>query len=223
MATTEAHPIAPRRRLSAAKRREALLEAALVVFAERGYHSCSIEHVAQAAGISKSLVYEHFSSKEEMRVTLLQRHAGEMLERLARSTQGVERGGPQLVAGIDAFLGFVEDNRAAWRLLFREAADPRVAATLERITAQLTQAVAALIAEHPAAWSGDDPPARRDQGIQMVAQLLVGSLESLANWWDDHREVPRERLLEVTMGFCWLGLDRLRAGQRWVAPPAPSA
>ena len=46
-------------------------------------------------------------------------------------------------------------------------------------------------------------------------------MQSLANWWADHQEVPRERLLKMTMDYAWLGLERLSRGERWPPPAAP--
>ena len=48
--------------------------------------------------------------------------------------------------------------------------------------------------------------------------MLVGSVQSVANWWAEHREVPREQIVEMVMAYGWLGLDRLSRGERW-APP----
>ena len=60
-----------RRRLAAPQRRAAILEAALGVFARRGYAAASIDQIAVAAGISKALIYEHFASKRELQIALL--------------------------------------------------------------------------------------------------------------------------------------------------------
>jgi hypothetical protein len=49
----------------------------------------------------------------------------------------------------------------------------------------------------------------------VIAQLLVGAVQSLANWWADHDELPRQRIVEMTMDFAWLGLQRLTQGERW--------
>jgi len=51
--------------------------------------------------------------------------------------------------------------------------------------------------------------------IEMLAQQLTGAWRGVGIWWDDHREVPRERLLETLMDFAWLGLDRLSKGETW--------
>lgn len=208
----------PRKRLSGEERRAAILNSALAVFAERGYHASSIDDIARDGGVSKALIYEHFDSKQGLYAELLEHHTGILFKRLAGA---IAEAGPgsvdRLAAGLDAFYAFVEDHRVAWRLLFRETTDPEAAALLDRVVAQVTALVAALIADDPAAQTAqEDEPARR-QGIQMLAQMLVGSVESLANWWADNQKVPRGELVEVTMDFAWHGLERLARGERWPA------
>src|SRR5215218_9748421 len=117
----------PRKRLTAGQRRAAIQSSALEVFAERGYHSSSIDDIAGAAGISKALIYEHFSSKQELYASLLDQHAGELFERLAGVVVETDTGSARLEAGLDAFFSFVEERREAWQMLFREATDPEVA------------------------------------------------------------------------------------------------
>jgi AcrR family transcriptional regulator len=211
----------PRKRLTGEERRAAILDSALAVFAERGYHASSIDDIAREGGVSKALIYEHFASKQGLFAELLESHAGELFERLAAAIAEAGReGSARLAVGVDAFYGFVEDHRVAWRMLFREATDSEVAVLLDRVVAQVTALVAALIAEDPASRAvGPDEPAR-EQGIQILAQMLVGAVQSLANWWADHQEISRERIVEMTMDFAWLGLERLSRGERW-PPPAP--
>jgi AcrR family transcriptional regulator len=205
-----------RKRLTAQERREGILRAAAEIFAERGYHASSIDDIARSAGISKALIYEHFSSKEELHVRLIEENARELMERLTEATAGKRPAERQLEAGVEAFFRFVEERRGAWRILFREVTDPLMARVLDRILDQVTGVVAALIAEDPGARSvRGDSEQLREQSIRMLAQMLVGSIQSLANWWSDQREVPRERLVEMAMDFAWVGLDRLRTGERW--------
>jgi AcrR family transcriptional regulator len=211
--------VTPRKRLSGEERRAAILESALAVFADRGYHASSIDDIAREGGISKALIYEHFSSKQQLYAELLEQHAGELFERLgAAMEEAGTAGAARLAVGLDAFYRFVEEHRGAWRMLFREANDPEMVAVLERIVAEVTGVVAALIAEDPGSRSSAGDEAGREQGIQMLAQMLVGSVQSLSNWWADHQEVPRELILEMTMDYAWLGLERLSRGERW--PPA---
>jgi AcrR family transcriptional regulator len=209
--------VTPRKRLRGEERRAAILESALAVFADRGYHASSIDDIAREGGVSKALIYEHFASKQQLYAELLNEHAGELIERLAAAMEeAASTGAARLATGLDAFYRFVEERRVAWRMLFREANDPEMAAVLERIVAQVTGVVAALIAQDPGSRSSAGGSKARDQGIQMLAQMLVGSVQSLSNWWADHQEVPRERILEMTMDYAWLGLERLSEGERWI-------
>jgi AcrR family transcriptional regulator len=213
--------VSPRKRLSGEQRRAAILDSALAVFAGRGYHASSIDDIAREGGVSKALIYEHFDSKQKLYEELLEQHAGELFERLgAAMDEAGDTGAARLATGLDAFYRFVEEHRVAWRMLFREANDPEMVAVLERIVAQVTDVVAALIAQDPGSRLSHVAEAAREEGIEMLAQMLVGSVQSLSNWWADHQEVPRERILEMTMDYAWLGLERLSQGDRWT-PPAP--
>lgn len=198
--------------MPAGERRAGILDAAMSVFADRGYHASSIDEIARKAGVSKALIYEHFASKQALWASLLDAQAAEIFRRLAAGAATAEPGEVRLRAGVDAFLTFVEERRGAWRMLFREAADPEVVAFLDRVRSQVAGVVAALIAAEPAA-SPDDRADRR-QAIEMLAEQLVGAVQGLANWWADHQEVPRAELVDAVMDFAWIGLERMRAGER---------
>jgi AcrR family transcriptional regulator len=205
-----------RKRLTAVERREAILDSALAVIAQRGYHASSIDDIAREAGVSKALIYEHFASKQDLYAELLEEHAGQLFSALAEAISEAGRdASARLAVGFEAFYGFVEEHRVAWRMLFREATDPEAVALLDRITAEVTNFVAGVIREDPGSRRGPDDEQAREHGVQVVAQLLVGAVQSLANWWADHQEVPRERIVEMTMDFAWLGLQRLSRGERW--------
>jgi AcrR family transcriptional regulator len=204
-----------RRRLTAEERRAGILDAALAVFSARGYHTSSIDDIAREAGISKALIYEHFDSKQGLYGDLLEQNANELFERLASSLAGVEveSGAARLASGLDAFFSFVEERRDAWRILFRDVSDPETSAALDRVVEQVTVVVAALIAQDPGARSQDRDGS--EPAIRVLAQMLVGAVQSVANWWAEHPEVAREQALEMVMDFAWVGLERLSAGERW--------
>jgi AcrR family transcriptional regulator len=208
-------PAPTRRRLTAEERRAGILDAALAVFSARGYHPSSIDDIAREAGISKALIYEHFESKQGLYADLIERNAAELVERLGAAIGSVEAdsGAIRLATGLDAFFAFVEERRDAWRILNRDAADPETAPVLDRILEQVTGLVAALIAEDPGARAMTEQDA--DRAIRVLARMLVGSVQSVANWWAEHREVPREEIVEMVMAYAWLGLDRLSRGERW--------
>jgi AcrR family transcriptional regulator len=196
----------PRRRLTASERRRAILDAAQEAFASGGYHGTSLEEVAQAAGISKALIYEHFSSKRDLHASLLQFHVDELFSRLHANARGGETGEARLRGGVDAFLGWVEERPVAYRVFFRDAADPEVADVTAAVQQQVTGVIAVLMATDPQRPSGGR--VTEDQ-IAQHAQLLSGAVQGLATWWHDHPDVPRETLVDRVMEFAWVGLERL--------------
>ena len=207
-----------RRRLTAEERRTGILDAALAVFSRSGYHAASIDDIAKEAGVSKALIYEHFASKQELYADLIARNARELSQRVAAALVGVEveSGVGRLATGLEAFFAFVEERRDAWRMLFRDAADPETAAVLDRMVDQVTVEVTDLIALDPGARALHD--AADENALRLLAEMLVGGVQSMANWWADHPEVPRAQMLEIAMDFAWLGLERLSRGERWSRP-----
>ena len=199
--------------MSAADRREAILVAARSAFAERGFHETSLDSVAERAGVSKALLYDHFPSKRELYVAMLEMHVHELVERISGAVAGAEPGEPRMRAGLGAFFGFVEERRGAWRIMFRNSDDPDVSIRLDRLRDEVAAAIAQLMSEEAAAKGLDFP--KMPQMVEMIAQQLVGAMQSLADWWDLHRDVPRDDVLQVAMDFAWMGQERLSRGERW--------
>jgi AcrR family transcriptional regulator len=179
-------------------------------FGQQGFHRTSISDIARTAGISKALIYEHFASKQALRSALVETHVSEISARLAATAATSQPGEARLRAGVDAFFAYVEENRHAWKMLFRDAADPEVLAILERTRALVSNLVATLIASDP---TRPDPHAH-PQAIAMLAEMLTGALQALANWWSEHQEIPRQQLTDTAIDFAWFGLQRIRAGER---------
>jgi AcrR family transcriptional regulator len=202
--------------MSAADRREQILAVALDVFAAAGYHETTLDEVAARAGISKALIYEHFESKRELHGALLERYVHELLERVVGAIAEHRDHEARLRAGVDAFLGFVAERRDAWRFVFRNFADPEIAEAVASLREEVAAMIAGLMrADAPPGWA-DDPELVAE--IEMIAQQLTGGLQALANWWDEHRDVPRERVLRSFMDFAWIGLARGGQGERWARP-----
>ena len=208
--------------MSAIARRALILDAALEVFARRGFHGSSIDEIAQAAGVSKALIYEHFPSKRDLHVSLLETNVQEIFERLASAAATSEPGEVRLRAGVDAFLEFVQSRRDAFRMLFRDAIEPDVAEIVASVQRQAAAAVAGMIAIEPRTTPPTDPDRER-QAIEMVGQQLSGAVQSLAIWWGEHPDVPRDVLVDSVMNFAWIGLERLRAGDRFADTASTSA
>ena len=199
--------------MAASDRREAILEAARSAFAEGGFHETSLDAVAEWAGVSKALIYEHFGSKRELYVAMLEMHVGELVDRIRGAVAAADPGEPRLRDGLEAFFSFVEERRGAWRIMFANAADPDVAVRLELLRDEVAAAITQLMSEDAKAQGLDFPDL--PLLVQMIAQQLVGAMQSLADWWDLHRDVPRQELVQIAMDFVWVGQERLSRGERW--------
>jgi len=204
-----------RRRLPAAERRELILEAAIDAFADFGYHQTSLDEVGRRAGVSKALIYEHFTSKQELYGELLETYVRELLERVGSAVIPVEEGGEaRLLAGLEGFLEFVDERRDAWRMLIRNRASDDVSDLFERLYDEVASTIGSLMAEDMPA-SALPEGADFEMGVEATARQLLGAITAMANWWDEHREVPRSQVLAMIMEFAWVGLDRAAAGERW--------
>jgi AcrR family transcriptional regulator len=209
-APPKSHPT--RKRLSAEDRRAAILEAALEVFSRRGYNGASIDEIANAAGISKALIYEHFPSKKDLHVSLLEGHVQDIFVRLAQTADTKDPGEVRLRNGVNAFFEWAETHRDAFRLLFRDTFEPEVAAVLDRLQNQATGAIAALMASEPGLQRGGDD-VDLALAIEAMAQQLSGGVQSLAIWWQQHPDVEREWLVDRVMDYAWFGLKRVRSSR----------
>ena len=218
----EAAPGAVRQRLTKDERRTRILDAAAEVFAERGYDAASIDEIAEKAGITKPVIYDHFSSKRELHISLLEIHNEELLAFMAARVGEETTAEGRLEAGFGAFFEFVETHPYAWRNIMRDPtpADPEIVEAHRRVQERATAAIAALSAAAPMV----EHPGReldRDLHHEMIAVLLKTAANGLASWWYVHRSVPREQLVSVIMDAIWIGFERFAEGERWRLGPPP--
>src|SRR5258708_2182494 len=208
-ASPPAPPARPvvRRRVSAGGGGVLILQAAAGVFGEQGYHGASMPAIAAAAGIARAVIYDHFSSKKDLHLELLPRHARAMVEATTRLPAGGS--GEEVVRrSTDAFFRYVEQNRYAWRMLFRDPpADEQIAAIHADIHQRGTAAIAALIHLAPALRLPPGIP--RERADEMIARAIKSGNDGLAAWWYEHPEVPRDQVVDVAVSLCWHGLARL--------------
>jgi AcrR family transcriptional regulator len=184
-----------RRRLSATERRELILAAATEVFAERGYGSASMIEIAARAGVVPSVIYDHFGSKRELAVELLELHGAAMIKRTITELQPAP---PRelLRTSIELFFRFVEQDPFVWRFLFRDPpGDPEIAALHRRMHDRATQGIAALVRASAPPGTIDALPYQR--ATLMVARASQGTTQGLAEWWFENRDVPRDEVVEV--------------------------
>src|SRR5882724_10867649 len=121
-------------RLPAEQRRSQLLLVAVEVFGERGFHATSMDEVAEAAGVTKPVLYQHFPSKRALYRELLDDVDAQLVARLVTATSGVASGRERVQEGFAAYFRFVAENRSGVRLLFGASVrnDPEFAVVAER-------------------------------------------------------------------------------------------
>ncbi|MGO9906835.1 MAG: TetR/AcrR family transcriptional regulator [Solirubrobacteraceae bacterium] len=172
------------------RREQLILDVAGRVFAREGYHSASMDEISELAGVSKPMLYAYFDSKEGLYLAYIERAGAELLERLENAQPRDRRPASMLRARISEFLSFVDEHGDGWKVLFRELGSTRpfsdrVAQLRERIAGTIRRMI-----EGGAASCPGYPPSAADA----IAHALVGAGESLANWWLDHPDVPRDQV-----------------------------
>jgi len=135
-------------RLPAPARREQLLAVGLEVFARQGFHGTSMNDVADAAGVTKPVLYQHFASKRELYLALLEEVGRELLEAIAKATAVALDGRSQTEAGFGAYFRWVDDDRDAFLLLFGSGArrDEEFAEAVRKVEEAIAEAIEPLIA-----------------------------------------------------------------------------
>src|SRR4051812_44785751 len=191
-------------RLPAVQRRRQLLDVSLEVFARQGFHGSSMAEVAEAAGGTKPVLYQHFGSKRELYRELLDDVGQRLLEEVQKATAAA--GGPrqQVASGFAAYFRFVADNESAFRLLFggdgREA-DQEFGDAIRRGEEAIAGAGAALIE------ADIDDDHRR-----LLAYGVVGLAEATSRHWVlSGRKDPVDTLSRRVADMAWGGLRGIRA------------
>ncbi len=189
----------PKRRLRGDVRRERILEAATEVFAEQGYDRASFGTIAALAGVSRPVVYDHFSSKAELHLLLLERERDRILEHVAGALAGEGTPEVRVARALDTFFAYVEAHPYAWRMLFRDTGGgPEIQAFRDEVHAEARRVLVGMIrllAER------ELPEAE----LEPLAELMSMGMAHLVLWSLDHPEVPDAAIVDA-MTRVWTGL-----------------
>lgn len=192
-----------RTRLRAAERRTQLLEVAGNLFAEHGYHGLSMESLAEAAGVSKPVLYQHFPSKRDLYLGLVADAVEEMEARVSGALEGTSDNKARITGAVSAYFDFVEDSRFGLLFTTAELADEAVRDAVEGAFNRVASQIAGLIAE--------------DAGLDSDAALfLAASLRGLASegarWWVERGTMPKAEAVHLVSRLAWRGLGAFDAG-----------
>lgn len=188
-----------------------ILSVAGQVFADDGYERASMDRIADLAEVSKPMLYAYFGSKEGLYVAYIERNGHELVQRLVSADRSDASQTVRLRVLIDEFLGFVEERRDGWTVLFHEVNASRPLVELvTQLRGQLAAEIAGMLEAGTSSWAGLDAPASDG-----VAHAIVGAGESLANWWLEHPAVPRDQVAEWFVGLARAAIASAgpRAGQ----------
>ena len=198
MAVPEVRQRSPR--LPRVARRAQLLGAAREVFVAQGYHSAAMDDIADRAGVSKPVLYQHFPGKLELYLALLDHHADEIVaavrEALASTTDNKQR----VEATMAAYFHFIDAEDGAFRLVFESdlTGDSAVRERVERVTHECAEAISAVI--------------REDTGLpQEQAMLLAVGLTGMAQvsaryWLAEDGSIPRDAAASLLARLSWRGI-----------------
>lgn len=210
------------KRLPREVRERQILDAAVEVFSQRGYHSASMDEISEVADISKPMVYAYLGSKEDLFAACIRREATRLMEAIAEGV--AEAGGTpddQLWRGLRAFFGFVGEYRDSWRVLHRQASAQGgpFAQELMDMRRRAISLVAALLIN-----TAEDEGVRHaaTSATDALAAALVGASESLADWWLDHPEESAGAVAARLMNLVWMGFGNLVEGRAWQPPTKAS-
>jgi AcrR family transcriptional regulator len=179
--------IPQRRRLTPDARRAELLRAGERVFTESPYEDVSIEHIAEAAGVSKNLLYHYFGGKRDLYLETIRAASSEILRRTAPDLKREPI--PRLRASIDQHLAFVEEHADGYIKLLRNAGgDPEVQAIVADARQQVVQRT---LASLPLGYGA--PPAT----IVLALHGWVAFIDEVSIAWLEHPSLPREELREM--------------------------
>lgn len=191
-------------RLPAAERRRQLLQTATEVFAARGYHDSAMNDIADAAGVTKPVLYQHFESKRELYLELL-RDIGEDLQlQISKATANAAGPRQQIENGFGAYFQWVASHPAAFRLLFGTGTrrDPEFASEARKVEQSLAAAIGQLIVIEGLT------PSRREQ----LALGIVGIAESTCrNISIDDPSFDAAELGAQVAELAWFGLRGIRS------------
>ncbi len=190
-------------RLPRGERRDQLLLIASEVFVDRGFHAAGMDEIAVRAGVSKPVLYQHFSSKLDLYLAVLQQHVDILVAGVRQALRTTTDNRQRLRAAVQAFFDFIEHDSQGYRLIFENdyVSEPQVAAQVKVATEACTDAVFDLISRD----SGLDPHRAR-----MIAVGLVGiSVDCARYWLDADRPISKEDAVEGTVLFAWGGLSHV--------------
>ncbi|MEA2476504.1 MAG: hypothetical protein QOF16_1140 [Actinomycetota bacterium] len=193
--------------MSGRERREQLLDIGRSIFGEKGYEAASIEEIAQRAGISKPVVYEHFGGKEGLYAVVVDRETSKLLDRI---TAALDADHPRVMLeqSARAFLTYVEEEPDGFRVLVRDSPAVTTSGTFGSLIGDIAAQVDYVLVEQFKARGYDEKLA------PLYSRALVGMVALVGQWWLDAKKPKRDQVVAHLVNVAWNGLSNLEAAPR---------
>jgi len=189
-------------RLPREQRRQQVLAAALEVFSTEGYHAASMDAIAEHAGVSKPVLYQHFPGKLDLYLALLDAGLDDLkvASRAALTTTTDNR--QRVSAMVSAYFAFVEDPAGAFRLVFESDL------TNEDQVRQRVDAANLTLAKQTAAVIAEDTGLSDEQAL-LLASGLQGMVQVAARRWlrGNATRMSSEDAAELVTSLAWRGIS----------------
>ena len=188
-------------RLPGQARRKQLLGAAQEIFVAQGYHAAAMDDIAERAGVSKPVLYQHFPGKLELYLALLEEHATELVRRVRAALDSTTNNKQRVNACVAAYFDFVDGDDEGFRLVFESDLrnDPLVRDRVERMTQECVAAITETIA-HDTGFAAEE--------AALLSIGLAGMAEVASRWWlAGEGGLPKDRAVELLLGLAWRGIS----------------
>ncbi|GAA3591190.1 TetR/AcrR family transcriptional regulator [Kineosporia mesophila] len=166
----------------------------------QGYHAAAMDEIAERAGVSKPVLYQHFPGKRDLYLALIEQHSAEVVECLRGAIEGTTDNKMRVAGAMGAFFDFIDRENESFRLIFESdlTNDPDVRARVESVNEQCGRMVAELIHEE----SGLPWPE-----CELIGMGLSGMAHVAARYWlQKGRQMPREEAVRLLAGITWRGI-----------------
>ena len=189
-------------RLPKSERRAQVLAAAQEVFVAAGYHAAGMDDIAERAGVSKPVLYQHFSSKLDLYLALLDAGIEELHAAYTAGLRSTSDNKVRVQRTVQAYFAFVEDPQGAFRVVFESDLinEPAVRERVDRADLAVAQAIAHVITED----TGLNP-----QQALLLGSGMLGMSQVAARRWLRHArtEISREEAAELIASLGWRGIS----------------
>ncbi len=194
--------MASKKRLSASARRAQLIEVGREVFAERGYEATSVEILAERAGVSKPILYEHFGGKEGLYAVIVDREIDHVVSMISASiAEGTPR--ERVESAALAFLSYVEQHPAGFSVLAHDAPSASRGTNMTSLLNEVAERVGRVFSQ-TFAEAGYNP-----KTAPIYAHALVGMVTFVGQWWMEARGPSVEKVASHLAALAWMGLRHL--------------